>query len=511
MIPRAQADFAVPRTQPQVGGEAQAFSSVLTGAKQGFQLVRDQAQQKLQKRQQADDAAGLIDFENQYKLATQEIERVTSETVPKNGDGYLATVREARLKARDELISKVPSYVSEDGKLAINQLASRLDGESDLRATEFQDNAATAWVMDSLDQSVQADIATVLSDPTSISQATQRALTRLNAMSGRMTPDQEVAMRDQIERDMSIAQVTGFARAGDFKAAQNAADAMAPLLSLEEQFGLETSIAREIRARDQRIEEARRELSDQASIDLAQKFITGTLSEKDILNAASDLGSGAEVRTWYTALDTKRRRDEERVKDALDDQKRFVSVFSEAALISEIEQGASMFDVLQGAFNAYASNSLTDQGIRRILGAKETVDDERYGAYANLVEAPFRQGGIFAQFDETKEVAKAQAKLAFLQAWPSLKDSSEAEINAAIENITARAGKDMKAALPALPLPSSFSAAPTSVDQIESEMQDIRQIYQAKTALGQDTSLERQDIERLMDWRDKLQVTDNGK
>ncbi len=512
MLPRAQANFAVPRSQPQVGGEAQALSGALSGTKQGLRVVHDAAQHKLQKRQAADDAAGLIEFENNYKLRIQQIERETAETIPQNGDGFVTAVRDARGKARDELMAAIPSYVSEDAKTSIGQLAARLDGDSDLRATRFQDDAATAWVVDTLDQSVQTDIAAVLEDPNALEQATRSALTRLSAVSGRMTPEQEMAKRDQIERDMSLAQVTGLARSGQFEDANAAARTMAPMLSLDEQFGLETSIAREKRAYDQRLADNQKAMADQASIMLAERFITGSLTEQDILDAAPALGSGTEARTWYTALDTKRRRDEERYKDFRDDQREFLTVFAEASLIAEIEQGASMSDVLQSAFLTYSQDGLTNQGLQRVLKAKETTDDDRYMAYTGLISAPFEQGGIFAQFDEGKEIAKAQAKVAFLRAWPDLKDKGEAEINAAIENITARAGKDMVAALPEIALPSGFDAAPRSLEQVQNEVARVTADYQERVSLGLADEMDREqalrDIERLQEWETRMRVTE---
>lgn len=507
MIDRARSDFTVPTAQPVDNSQGVvALRRGLAGVQGGVRQIQADLDQKMQRREAADDAAALIEFENKARLRIADIERTLQDEIPASGDGYVTQFREARKKAFDELQAEIPSYVSETGNQAIANLRLRLEGASDLEATEFQDVAATNWAIDTVENANNQDIAAVMADPDNIAAPLQQAMTRLSAISGRLTPDQERAMRDRTEMDMSQAQVMGFARAGRFADAVSAADALKPRLDIDGQLKLETAIEREISAYEDRLAEAAKQAEAEAQNRLGQLFVSGQLTSDAIQREIPFVG-GESAKTWETARDSQQRRGEERTRETRED----LSVISEAILMQSVINGEEPLGILNQAASMMAQDALTGSGFSRIYGQIEDFQDQTFQRNLALVNAPFEQSEFFA-FDQDTEVAKAKAAREFATQWPNLKNKPQAEIDRAIESIVERAGKELVASLPPVPLPSVATRAPITLQEVNDLRAKVQDEFAQLNATGlltaEDERVLENDLMRLDDWEARLAVTD---
>jgi hypothetical protein len=142
MIDRARSDFTVPAVQPQSGNQGAAAADALGRVGQAARQTGAVFKREVDRKQLADDSAALLDVENSYRLALQDVETAAQDEAPPSGDGYLNAVRKAREAAAKDALAKVPTYASQEARQQAGLLIKRLDGDSDMRATQWQDGAA---------------------------------------------------------------------------------------------------------------------------------------------------------------------------------------------------------------------------------------------------------------------------------------------------------------------------------------------------------------------------------
>lgn len=242
MIPRAQTGFVAPRAeavQPMASRAAAAGMAQLQDSVSGLQRI---AMEKVRAREQADDAAAIIDTENKYRKGLLELETELRNEVPENGDGYVRSVQERRSALREQVIKEVPSYVTEMGKQGVSNVLSRIDGDSDIRATLWEDETVKGWVRRTYETSLNEDVAALMANPDSLSAIETGTGVRLEALAGRFTPDELAAMRSGTRRQLAAAAVTGLADNGRYDDARKALGAFSGDLDVAQQTSLQSHI-----------------------------------------------------------------------------------------------------------------------------------------------------------------------------------------------------------------------------------------------------------------------------
>lgn len=282
-LPRAQSGFTVPRVEPIIDMSANVASDAIGGIKQAAGGVRDVYAEKVRKKAMADDAAALIDVENQYTLRLTELELEAQKAVPPSGDGYIKAVREGRAKAAEEVLKGIPSYASEMARQQAGNILKRYDGDSDNRATIWQGEKSTEFALNALDTALSTDIAGVIANPDSAAAARQASHARLSAISGSLTPDQERAQHDRVDAEISASAVTGMVDANRFEDAAALAKEYAPTLSGDRQRALDSYI-------EQGKQRHEREVFDSLSLGITQ----GTVKPDQLaeMHKAKELDDG---------------------------------------------------------------------------------------------------------------------------------------------------------------------------------------------------------------------------
>lgn len=244
-IQRAERRFAAPRqAPPQVGSEGRSISAALGEVKRGANIVKQKAEEAIQKREIADDNAAFMDAEMRYVERLAEVERELQKETPESGDGYAKTLKDKRAKVRDEILKGVPDYVTETGRERIGMRFEQLDSSSRISAAQWQDQRATNFAVSTFEKSVGIAAAEVMASPESAKQVLARTKGQLSAIKGRLLPEQETALARGVEVQLAEAAVTGLSERGDYASARSVITDMAASLDTGQQKQLESVIAR---------------------------------------------------------------------------------------------------------------------------------------------------------------------------------------------------------------------------------------------------------------------------
>ena len=307
MIDRARSDFTVPAVQPQSGNQGAAAADALGRVGQAARQTGAVFKREVDRKQLADDSAALLDVENSYRLALQEIETAAQDEAPASGDGYLLSVRRAREAAQKDVLGRVPTYASQEARQQAGLLIKRLDGDSDMRATQWQDGAAKSYAINGFEASLSTSIESVLADPAQAEAERERAALRLTSIAGRLDPAEEEQLRRRVDGELAASAVQGLTNANSFTEAKEALKTYTTSLSGDQQRALTNYIS-------QGEDRAEQESYEAFSLGIAE----GEVTKEDLTAArkSGDIKDDGYYRALLGQAEQKTRNDEIRAKQA---------------------------------------------------------------------------------------------------------------------------------------------------------------------------------------------------
>ena len=256
---RAQRRMTAPaRTGPQVDtvtapGISQALG-VVAGAAQD---VRAKVEADLERKRIADDNAAFIGAEVEYMERIAEAERRIQKEIPESGDGYVTRLNNERVKIKDDVFKGLPSYVTEDGRKRIDLRVQQMESQSRMSAAAWQDGQVTNYAVSTFEKSVNASAAQVLANPANAQSLFSQTKARLNAIEGRLTPEQKLQLERGAQQQIIEAAVTGFASQGSYAAARDVIGQYAETLDTGQQKALDAIVERSEMEAEGKVHEAR--------------------------------------------------------------------------------------------------------------------------------------------------------------------------------------------------------------------------------------------------------------
>lgn len=253
-IDRVRGQFAAPRTrvaQPDqtgaaiaqgLGGLARATSGLAQQQFQKAEQEKAEADRRIREREIADDNAAFINAEIRYAEQMSEVRSQLQNEVGSDGDGYARRVREESSRLQQEILSGLPSYVTEDGRVRASQRLMQLTAGDRIAATEWQDVRAREHAVTTYQESVNVAATGIAAAPEQAQEILSAQRERLDGLAGRLSPAEREALWEATERQALQATIDGLNQRGDFTRAREVLRQTAGVTSAEDNRILEARI-----------------------------------------------------------------------------------------------------------------------------------------------------------------------------------------------------------------------------------------------------------------------------